>query len=282
MKEIIIETLEDSLKILPFLLGAFFIMEYFEHKMSNQHKKIIQKSGKLGPLFGSFLGAFPQCGFSVAATNLYATRVISLGTLISIYLSTSDEMLPILISKKADGLLMISLLLIKIVVGFISGFIIDFILRNRKHEEVRIDHFCQEEHCNCSHGILKSSLKHTINIMIFILIISFCLNLGFHYLGHDFIGNFFMKDSIVGPFLSSLIGLIPNCGGSVILTELFLEHTLSFSSALAGLLTSSGVALLLLFKINKNLKENIKVLMIVYSIGVFAGVLFQILEWILY
>ncbi len=118
--------------------------------------------------------------------------------------------------------------------------------------------------------------------MIFILIISFCLNLGFHYLGHDFIGKIFMRDSVVGPFLSSLIGLIPNCGGSVILTELFLKHTLSFSSALAGLLTSSGVALLLLFKINKNLKENIKVLMIVYSIGVCVGVLFQILESILY
>ena len=135
MKEIIIETLEDSLKILPFLFITFFIMEYFEHKMSKKQKKTIKKAGKLGPLLGSVLGIFPQCGFSVAATNLYATRMISFGTLISIYLSTSDEMIPILISKKASGVLIISLLLVKVIVGFLSGFIIDFILRNRRKEE---------------------------------------------------------------------------------------------------------------------------------------------------
>ncbi|MCI8346712.1 MAG: arsenic efflux protein [Bacilli bacterium] len=281
MKEIIAETLEDSLKILPFLLGAFLIMEYFEHKMSKKHKQLIQKSGKLGPLFGGILGIFPQCGFSVVATNLYATRMISLGTLISIYLSTSDEMLSILISRKTSGLIIISLLLIKMIVGFLSGFIIDFLLRNKKKEEVKIEYFCKEEHCNCSHGIFKSSLKHTISIMIFILIISFSLNMFFYYFGQDFVEKLFMKDSIFGPFLASLIGLIPNCGGSVILIELFLRNTLSFASVLAGLLTSSGVALVILFKVNRNFKESVKILMILYSIGVFVGVLFQILELIL-
>ena len=281
MKEIIIETLEDSLKILPFLFITFFIMEYFEHKMSKKQKQTIKKAGKLGPLLGSVLGIFPQCGFSVAATNLYATRMISFGTLISIYLSTSDEMIPILISKKASGVLIISLLLVKVIVGFLSGFIIDFILRNRRKEEVKIEYFCHEQHCDCNHGILKSSLKHTVNIIIFILIITFVLNFGFDYLGEEFISKIFMKDSIFGPFLASLIGLIPNCCGSVLLTELFLNNTLSFASVIAGLLTSSGVALLVLFKVNKNLKENIKILTIIYSIGVLIGVFFGLLDSIL-
>lgn len=200
MKEIIIETLLDSLKLLPFLFIAFFIMEYLEHKVSVTSRKTIKKAGYLGPLFGGVLGALPQCGFSVAATNFYATRIISLGTLIAIYLSTSDEMLPILISEKADFLLIVKLLGIKVIVGILVGFIIDFILRGKSEEEIRIDHFCHEEHCDCSHGIFKSAIKHTFNIMIFILLVTFILNLGFDYLGKDLISKIFMKDSIFGPF----------------------------------------------------------------------------------
>ena len=147
MKDIIIETLMDSLKLLPFLFITFLIMEYFEHKMSNKSKNSIQKAGKLGPLLGGLLGAFPQCGFSVAATNFYTTRIISFGTLIAIYLSTSDEMLPILISEKADISLMIKLVGIKIIIGIIFGFIIDFILRKTQKKSVQIENFCHEEHC---------------------------------------------------------------------------------------------------------------------------------------
>lgn len=277
MKEIIIETLLDSLKLLPFLFIAFFIMEYLEHKVSVTSRKTIKKAGYLGPLFGGVLGAFPQCGFSVAATNFYATRIISLGTLIAIYLSTSDEMLPILISEKADFPLIVKLLGIKVIVGILVGFIIDFILRG-KSEEIRIDHFCHEEHCDCSHGIFKSAIKHTLNIMIFILLVTFVLNLGFGYLGKDLISKIFMRDSIFGPFLASFIGLIPNCGASVILTELYLNDTISFASVLSGLLTSSGVALLILFKVNKDLKENIKILTMLYSIGVFVGIIFSVVR----
>ena len=281
MKEIIIETIMDSLKILPFLFITFLIMEFFEHKMNNKTKNSIKKAGKLGPLLGGILGAFPQCGFSASATNFYATRIISLGTLISIYLSTSDEMLPILISQKADISLIIKLVGIKVLVGTFFGFIIDFILRKQKKEDIKIDHFCHEEHCDCSHGILKSSVKHTINIMIFIVIVSFLLNIGFDYLGKDIISKIFMKDSIFGPFLASLIGLIPNCGASVILTELYLNQTISFASTIAGLLTSSGVALLILFKVNKNLKENIGIIFTVYFIGVFVGIIINLIGFII-
>lgn len=281
MKEIIIETIIDSLKILPFLFITFLIMEFCEHKMNNKTKNSIKKAGKLGPLFGGMLGAFPQCGFSASATNFYATRIISLGTLISIYLSTSDEMLPILVSQKADISLIIKLVVIKVLVGTLCGFIIDFILRKQNKEDIRIDYFCDEEHCDCSHGILKSSIKHTINIMIFIVMVSFLLNIGFDYLGNDIISKIFMKDSIFGPFLASLIGLIPNCGASVILTELYLNQTISFASTIAGLLTSSGVALLILFKVNKNLKENIRILFTIYFIGVFIGIVMSLIEFIL-
>lgn len=280
MQDIILDTLVDGLKLLPFLFITFLLMEYLEHKMSNKSKKIVKKSGKFGPLIGGILGAFPQCGFSVAATNLYATRIITIGTLISIYLSTSDEMLPILISEKSKVSLIIGVLLIKVITGIIFGFIIDFILR-KKESKYEIKEFCNEEHCHCEHGILLSTIKHTLNILVFIMAISFILNIGFDYLGEDNISKIFMKDSLLGPFIASLIGLIPNCGASVVLTELYLNNTISFASTIAGLLTSSGVGILVLFKVNKKLKENILILLTIYFIGVLVGIVFQLLGIVL-
>ena len=215
------------------------------------------------------------------ATNLYVTRIITLGTLISIYLSTSDEMLPILISQKADIKIILELLLTKIVIGMIFGILIDFILgKKNKKETPKIKDFCDEHHCDCSHGILKSSIKHTINITTFLLIITFLLNAGFYYLGKDEISKIFLKDSLFSPFISSLIGLIPNCGASVILTELYLEGVVSFASCISGLLTSSGVALLVLFKVNDNKKENIKILTLLYLIGIISGILIELISMI--
>ena len=279
MKEIIIDTIVDSLKILPFLFITFLVLEYLEHKMSKKTEKAVKKAGKLGPLLGGIVGAFPQCGFSVAATNLYATRVISLGTLIAIYLSTSDEMLPILLSENASVVVIFKFIFIKIIVGIIFGFIIDFILRKRKVEDVNIKGLCEDEHCHCyEHSILKSAIKHTLNIVFFIFIISFILNIAFSYLGEELISKIFMKNSILGPFLASLIGLIPNCGASVVLTELYLNNTISFASSIAGLLSSSGVGILLLFKVNKNIKENIFILLTIYFIGVFTGLIINIIN----
>ncbi len=280
MKEIIIETLIDALKLLPFLFVTFLIMEYIEHKFSKKSKKKISKAGKFGPLIGSLLGAVPQCGFSVMATNLYATRIITIGTLISIYLSTSDEMLPILISERADFGIIIKILLLKIVIGMICGFIIDLILRKKEQKEYEIQNFCLENHCDCEHGIVKSSIKHTINILLFIIGITFVLNIGIEYLGEDKIGSLFLKNNIFSPFISSLIGLIPNCGASVILTELYLKGVISFASCIAGLLTGSGVAFIVLFKVNKKLKDNLKILLLVYLIGAVSGVVINIISMI--
>ncbi len=279
MKDIILDTLLDSVKLLPFLFVAFLIMEYIEHKFSNKGKEKISKAGKYGPVLGSILGAFPQCGFSVMATNLYATRIISVGTLISIYLSTSDEMLPILISEKASISVIIKFLVIKILIGMLSGIIIDFILRKKENKKMnKIKDFCDEHKCNCSHGIIKSAIKHTINIMLFLLIITFILNLGFYYLGYDKISKLFLKGNLFSSFVSSFIGLIPNCASSVILTKLYLENVISFSSCLSGLLTSSGVALLLLFRVNESKKENFKILLTVYLIGALSGFIIEIIN----
>ncbi len=274
MQEIILDTIFDCLKILPFLFIAFLIIEFFEHKLSNKTAKTIKKAGKFGPLIGSLLGALPQCGFSVLATNLYITRIISLGTLIAIYLSTSDEMLPILIAEKAPLNSILLLVSIKIIIGFICGFIIDLIIRKenpKKHFDI-----CEEEHCDCEHGILLSSIKHTLKTLIFIFIITFILNAAFHYIGENNIKHIFDKTNFFTPFISALIGLIPNCGSSIILTELYISNILPFSSALAGLLANSGVALLILFKSNKNIQENLKIVGILYSISVIAGLILKI------
>lgn len=282
MKEIVLDTLLDALKLLPFLFVAFLIMEYIEHKFNKKNKNKISKAGKFGPIFGSLLGAVPQCGFSVMATNLYATRIITVGTLISIYLSTSDEMLPILISEGAKASVIFEILIIKMIIGMVCGFVIDFILRKKHNEkDYEIKDFCLEHHCDCNHGIIKSSLKHTLNIILFIVLVTFLLNTGIHYLGEENIGKLFLKDSVFAPFVSSLIGLIPNCGASVIITELYLSGVISFASCISGLLTGSGVALLVLFKVNKNKKDNVKILLTLYLIGAISGLLMEFISAIL-
>ena len=276
MIDIIKDTLIDGVKLLPFLFIAFFTIEFIEHKLSNKSKETIKKSGKLGPLFGGALGMVPQCGFSSAAANLYATKIITVGTLVAIFLSTTDEMIPILISRGADLGVVIKLIGIQAVIGVIAGFIIDFIFKNKKVEE--IEDFCEHEHCDCEHkSILESSIRHTLNILAFIMIISFILNLGLYYLGEDVLANLFLKNSLFGPFVASLVGLIPNCAASVVLTELYLNSAITLGSVIAGLLTGSGVAILILFRVNKNLKENLFVLGAIYSVGVISGIIIDLI-----
>ena len=275
MLDIIMDTLLDVLKLIPFLFVTFILLEVFEHKFNKKTKEKVSKAGKLGPLFGSLLGALPQCGFSTMATNMYAARVISLGSLISIYLSTSDEMLPIMISEQVAIGEIVKILLFKVCIGMVCGFVIDLVLRKKEKEHIK--DMCEEEHCHCEKGILRSSIKHTLNISLFILIINFILNMGMEYLGEEYLSKLFLKDSFFGPFVSSLVGLIPNCGASVMITELYLNEAISFGSCIAGLLTGSGVGLLLLFKVNHNLKENISIITTLYLIGVISGIIINII-----
>lgn len=279
MLEIIEDTLLDGIKLLPFLFITYLIMEYLEHKTSKKAKETIKKSGKFGPAIGSLLGIVPQCGFSVSATNFYAARVITLGTLIAVYLSTSDEMLPIMISEAVPAITIIKILAIKLVIGIVAGFAIDFVIRfkNKKYgkEDDKIVELCEKDHCHCEKGILKSSIHHTINIFVFIIIITFLINTAIHFIGEESISNFLMNRTILGPVISSLIGLIPNCASSVIITKMYLENVINIGTMISGLLVNAGVGLAVLFKTNKGIKENIKIVCLLYAIGLVSGILIE-------
>ena len=293
MLEIIEDTLIDAIKLLPFLFITYLIMEYIEHKMGHKTKHAIKKSGKWGPIIGSILGAFPQCGFSVSATNLYAGRVITLGTLIAVYLSTSDEMLPIFISEAVSPIIILKILGIKLIIGMIAGTLIDVIthiIRNKilnkkqstnntvENEEDEIGHICEEDHCHCNEsGILKSATHHTLSILMFIIIITFIINTAVHFVGEETIASWILNRPVIGPLIASLIGLIPNCAASVIITNMYLDKVISLGSMISGLLTGAGVGLAVLFKTNSKIKENIGILILLYAIGVISGIIIDLI-----
>ena len=279
MLEIIQETLIDSIKILPFLFLTYLLMEYIEHKMSDKIKNVIEKSGHAGPVVGGILGCFPQCGFSVSAANLYSARVITLGTLISIFLSTSDEMLPIFISNGTSIVVILRIIGIKILIGMAAGIIIDYIMR-KKNKEIKEDihDMCETEHCHCEESILKSALKHTLNIFVFIILISFIINIVMHLIGEETLATVLTGNTFLGPIIASLIGLIPNCVATVVITELYLSSSITLGGLIAGTLSSAGVGLAVLFKVNKNLKENLKIVGLMYFIGVFAGIIINFIN----
>ena len=202
------------------------------------------------------------------------------GTLISIFLSTSDEMLPILISETVPIDVILKILGIKLIIGMIAGFIIDLVInfstKNIKEEE-KIGEICEYEHCHCEEGsILKSSLKHTLNIFIYIFIVSLILNTIIHFIGEDNLSNLILNKPILGPVIAGMIGLIPNCASSVILTELYLSNVISAATMISGLLVGAGVGILILFRVNKIVKENAKILVLLYAIGVIAGITLQL------
>lgn len=277
--EILGETVIDTIKLLPFLLITYILMEYIEHKTSHKVKETIQKSGKFGPIIGGLLGIFPQCGFSVSATNLYAARVITLGTLISVYLTTSDEMLPILLTEAVPITTILTILGIKLIIGIIAGFVIDLIVRatKKEQEETEIEEFCEHEHCHCEEGIIKSSIKHTLNILIFIFITTLIINCIISLVGEETISGIISQNIILGPIIAGVIGLIPNCASSVILTELFIEEIISMPILITGVLVNAGVGILVLFKTNKNIRQNIKIMALLYGIGVISGIILEIL-----
>ncbi len=202
------------------------------------------------------------------------------GTLIAIFLSTSDEMLPILISEAAPIDIILKILGIKLIIGIIAGFIIDLVInlttKNIKDEE-KIGEICEHEHCHCEEGsILKSSLKHTLSIFIYIFIVSLILNTVIHFIGEDNLSNLILNKPILGSIIAGIIGLIPNCASSVILTQLYLSNVITAATMISGLLVGAGVGILILFRVNKNIKENAKIILLLYAIGVIAGITLQL------
>ena len=273
----LLDALIDGAKLLPFLFLTYFAMEWLEHRAGEKVNAFVGKAGKFGPLAGGVLGVVPQCGFSAAASNFYAGRVITMGTLIAIYLSTSDEMLPILISEKVDPVLILKILLCKMTIGVLAGFLVDLCYHGKDAEHAHIHELCEHEHCDCEKSILKSALIHTLKIAIFLIAIAFMLNLVLEYGGEELLTSFLSERTILGPVLAGIVGLIPNCGSSVIITKLFLEGALGFGAMMAGLLVNAGVGLLVLFKMNHHRKENFAILGVLYAIGVTAGILFGLI-----
>lgn len=276
MIHIIEHTLEECIRLFPFLFLTYLVMEYMEGKTGKISEKIVKKAGEFGPLIGGIVGIVPQCGFSAAASNLYAGRVITAGTLIAIYLSTSDEMLPILISAKIEVSLITQILILKFLIAVVAGFAIDFIWKNeRKYEASYIHEMCEKAHCHCETGIVRSALNHSVRILGFIILVTFALNLVLHNGGEDVLGELLINKPVLGPVIAGIIGLIPNCASSVLLTQLYVEGAMGFGTMMSGLLVGAGVGILVLFKVNIDCKDTLKIVGVLYAIGTGAGIILQ-------
>lgn len=278
MLDIILDTCIDSVKLLPFLFLTYLVMEALEHSTGKKLSKRIQNAGKVGPLWGGLLGVIPQCGFSAAASSLYAGRVITVGTLLAIFLSTSDEMLPIFISESVAVPTILKILAVKVIIAIISGFLVEFVyvkLLKKKEKEMDIHVVCEEEHCSCEDGVLKSALKHTIKIFVYIFLISFALNFLIGVIGEEHLAALFSSVPVVGELIAALIGLIPNCASSVVITELYLQGIIKAGAMMSGLLVNAGVGMLILIRLNRNWKENAAIVATLYGLGVFWGIVIE-------
>ena len=212
------------------------------------------------------------------AANLFSNRVITIGTVIAIFLATSDEMLPIMLSEKTAILTILKIVGFKVLIGIIVGVLIDIIYKAKKeNNKEHIHEMCEDDNCHCDEdGILLSSIKHTLKISLFVLIANILIDIIIYLMGEDKLSNLLINNNIITYFISSLIGLVPNCASSVIITELYLSNLITIGTLLSGLLTGSGLGILLLFKTNKSMKENITILSIIYIVGVIVGILVDI------
>lgn len=272
LHEVVLDGLLDTAKLLPFLFLTYLAMEFLEHKAEGKALRFLEKSGRFGPLLGALVGTVPQCGFSAAAANLYAGRIITLGTLLAVFLSTSDEMLPLLIAGNVKMTSVLLILGVKIVVGIAVGMLVDLVLRLRhKEESVHIDTLCEQDHCHCENGIFRSALHHTVHITLFILLVTLFVNAVVFFVGEDTVASLFYDRPVVGHILSALVGLIPNCAASVALTGFYLNGFITAGAMLAGLLPGAGVGLLVLFRVNRPMKENFLILLLLFVVGVLAG-----------
>ena len=277
--EIALHTLLDTLKIVPFLFLTYLLMEFIEHKSGNVATNWLRTSGKIGPLAGAVVGAFPQCGFSAAATGFYTGRIITTGSLIAVWLSTSDEMLPIMIAGGASFWFILKVISFKICVGIIAGFSIDLIsklLRKRKNSPEKapcIEDLCEREGCGCHERFWLSALRHTLSITLFVLVFTFILNLVIHGVGEDKLAALVLDKPVLGNVLAATVGLIPNCAASIVLTELYLDGIISIGSMLSGLLVGAGVGVALLFRNNRPLSDSLRVVAILWCIGTLIGII---------
>lgn len=277
--DILLDAVIDTARLVPFLFVTYLAMEALERAAGNKTSEAVERAGHAGPFLGALLGALPQCGFSAAAATLYAGRVVTLGTLVAVFLATSDEMLPIMIAEQVDPMLILKILGIKVVVGMVMGFLVDaaaHVLLRAKIGELAIHDLCEAEHCHCEDGesIFLSALRHTVQVTLFIFLITLVLTAAVELVGEDAFTSFLLSNPELSVVASAVVGLIPNCAASVVLTELYLEGSLGFGAAMGGLLVSAGIGLLVLFRTNRNPRENLLVVLLLLAIGIAWGLLF--------
>ena len=271
-----LHALEETAKLLPFLFIAYLLMEYLEHHAAAKMEGLLRAIGPAGPLVGAVLGCIPQCGFSATASNLYAAGLVSRGTLLAVFLSTSDEALPLLLGHSNAGSEIAKLLLSKLLIGIAVGFAVDLLMRKFGKPRELTD-LC--EHCDCHDhgGILRPALWHTLRIALFCLVLNFLLHLGFDLLGQERLASLLLSGSWAQPFLAALVGLVPNCAASVMLTQLYLGGVISFGSVLAGLCAGAGVGLAVLLRVNGDKKESLRIVATLYLVSAVVGLIAQIL-----
>ena len=280
LTHILLHTLEDALPMLPFLFGAYLLIEFLEHRAGERLERILSRSGRFGPLGGALLGCVPQCGFSIAAANFYAGGIISAGTLCAVFLSTSDEAIPVLLAHPESLSRIGPLLLAKILIALVAGFAIDTLGRGLFPPRRPLESFhchCEEEHCGCEESLLRGAVHHTLQTFLFIFVFVLVMNGALELIGQESLSRLLMGGSLWQPVIAGLIGLIPNCASSVLLTQLYLGGNLSFGSVIAGLCTGAGMGLPVLFRVNRKLRENLTILGLVYGLGTGAGILLQFL-----
>ena len=296
-------SIEDTLYLIPFLFVTYLAMEWLEHKAGDKAEEAVRRAGAAGPVVGAVVGIVPQCGFSAAAATLWAGRVITLGTLFAVFLSTSDEMLPIFLAEQVDPMTILKIMGVKLMIGMIMGFVVDAAVRlaRRDREKLRIHELCERDHCHCNgecdaseqnpelaydyqhdeehehhhehSSILRSALKHTAQVTVFIFLITLVLDGALEVVGEDAIGAFLGSNPVLSVFGSALVGLIPNCAASVVIAQLYVDGALGAGAMMAGLLVSAGVGLLVLFRTNRGLRQNLIVLAGLWATGVFWGLI---------
>lgn len=311
VEHVVAHSIADTLYLIPFLFATYVAMEWLEHKTGTRTQDAIRNAGSAGSVIGAVLGVVPQCGFSAAAATLYAGRVITLGTLFAVFLSTSDEMLPIFLAEKVPGTAILQIMGTKMLIGMLAGFVIDAVMRiARKHDDgLRIHELCADANCGCeqdcetcrrdpmlryehcedcyypnahehdhthdhAHGwgaIMKSALVHTVQVIVFIFVITLLLNVVLETVGESALEGILGGDSFLSVAVAALVGLIPNCAASIVIAQLYIEGVLGSGAMLAGLLVSAGIGLLVLVRTNKNWRQNIGIIVLLYVIGVACG-----------
>lgn len=275
MKEIVFHTFEDSFKLLPFLFVTYLLLEFIERKASGKTARLVAKAGKAGPLFGALLGAFPQCGFSAALSNFYASGLVDMGTLLAVFLSTSDEMIPVLLAERVSSGTIARILFFKIGAAALSGFAVSFLSRRLFSRRTAGFAAYRKAHAHDGsaqgHGAAAEALCRTLTTFAFVFAVTFAVEMLIHSGGRDWLEAFLTQQPAAGILLAAAVGMIPNCGASVIITQLYIEGMIGSGAMISGLLACGGVGLLVLFKENHNVRENFTILCLLYLLSIAWG-----------